>query len=267
MGRHSKQGFTIIETMLVLAVTGVLIASLLVGVGASIARQRYNDSVVTLKSHLQDQYARVDSVSNDRDATWTCGASATPAPGSVTGSVPGPGQSDCVLLGRYMSIVDGSVSMATVVGNEKATTAGLSDIDSVKSNYTLGISRSSIEDSSLEWGAKIAWPTSGSGARSPTMPRSIAILIIRSPDSGTTYTFTSDTVLNTTDITDANLRAMLVVGSNVPGQGSRTICVNPDGVVVPEMMAIAIGGAASGPGAIEIRSPAILTQAGSDVKC
>lgn len=264
MGTHFKQGFTLIETMLVLAITGVLIASLLVGVGSSIARQRYSDSVVTLKSQIQDQYAQVDNVSNGRDGTWTCGPSGIPTQGS-TGTA--PGQSKCVLLGRYLSIDGDKISSVTVAGYKKSKILGLSDIESLKQNYTLGISPSSVEDSTLEWGAKIAWPKSGSGARNPTTPRSLAILIVRSPDSGTIYTFTSDTVGKTTDLNNVKLDAMLVVGDSIPGQGSRTVCIDPDGAPVPELLAIDIGGAAGAPGAIEIRSAAVLLTAGSDIKC
>ena len=265
MGTHFKRGFTIIETRLVLAITGVLIAGLLIGVGSSISAQRYKDSVATFKSLLQDQYSQVTNVSNDRNANWTCDSAANPV--QSNGGV-APGQSDCVLLGRYMSIVGGSITQAVVVGYQNSQAAGASDITTLKSNYTLGISTSSIETSDLEWGAQIAWPTSGTSAKTPTTPRSISMLILRSPDSGTSYTFTSDVVNDISAVTTAILKAMMVEDTNaIPGQSQRTLCINPNGVGVPEMLAVYIGQAADGPSSIETRSYSVIQQNGGDSKC
>lgn len=264
--RHTiSQGFTIVETMLVLAVTGVLIATLLVGVGTTIHVQRYQDAVVSLKSLLQSQYSMVDDVTNDRTGSWSCSASAVPVQAQNGTS---PGQSDCVLLGRYVSIVDGDVHTASIVGYETATTAGVDDVATIKGNYTLGISPSSVETSTLEWGSKIAWPSSGSGAKSPTSPRALSMLIVRSPDSGTSYTFTSDTVYDVATVNSTNLKDMMITStSSVPGQLERTLCVDPDGVAVPDVMAVYIGQAASGPSAIETRTNGITTSLGGDTKC
>ena len=265
MGTHSKPGFTIIETMLVLAITGVLIAGLLVGIGSSISNQRYGDAVSSFKALLQDQYSRVSNVSNDRDADWTCAANATPV---QAGGGIAPGQSDCVLLGRYVGVVNGDISMATIVGYENSTAAGTNDITELKDNYTLGVSTSSVETTTLEWGAQIAWPSSGGGSKNPTTPRSIAILVVRSPNSGTTYTFSSDNVNDIDAVSDATLKSMLVESTTaIPGQSERTLCIDPNGVGVPEKLAVFIGRAANGPGSIESRSFTTIQANGGDSKC
>ncbi|HEY8886423.1 MAG TPA: type II secretion system protein [Candidatus Microsaccharimonas sp.] len=263
--KDSRRGFTIIETMLVLAVTGVLIATLLVGIGASINTQRYKDSVVSLKSLLQSQYSMASDVSNARSKNWTCSSSATPVPNAIGTAV---GQSDCVLLGRYISIVGGDVSSAAIVGYENSTASAPNDVAEINNNYTLGVSTDSIDSSTLEWGSAIAWPASGAGSKSPTTPRSIAILVIRSPSSGTSYTFTSDTVYDITTITSAALKTMMVVNTGaVPGQQQRTLCVDPNGVTVPEKIAVYIGQAASDSSAIETRTNATIQSLGGDTKC
>ncbi len=265
MGTHLKRGFTIIETMLVLAITGVLIAGLLIGVGSSVSAQRYKDSVATFKSLLQDQFSQVTNVSNDRDSNWTCGSAASPAQSNGGAA---PGQSDCVLLGRYVSVVGGDITQAVVVGYQNSQTAAASDVATVKADYTLGISTSSIATSSLEWGAQLAWPKAGTSAKSPTMPRSIAVLILRSPDSGTSYTFTSDTVNDISAVSSATLKAMMVESTTaIPGQSQRTLCIDPNGVGVPEMLAVYIGQAANGPGSIESRSFTVIKQNGGDSQC
>lgn len=265
MGKHFTHGFTIIETMLVLAITGVLVAGLFIGVGSSVSTQRYKDAVVTFKSFMQSQYAQVSDVTNTRDANWTCGAAASPEQTNIGVA---PGQSDCVLLGRYVSIVGGDVTSAVVVGYQTSNTLSGTDIAKLRNNYTLGISTSSISTSTLEWGSQIAWPQSGTGSKNPIMPRSFAMLIVRSPESGTTYTFTSDTVNAIDAVSSATLKTLLVESvSTVPGQAARILCVDPNGVGVPDRLAIYIGQAADGPGAIESRSQLVIEQNGGDSKC
>ena len=258
MGRHFTQqmtkGFTIIETMLVLAITGLLVAGMLAGLGSSIGVQRYKDSVATLKSQLQAEYSQIDNVTNGRDASWTCGLTATPAQGGSGGKQ--PGQTDCVLLGRYTAIVGSEMTTASVIGYENSTALGVNDVATIKSNYTLGISDDTITQSLLEWGSAIAWPVSGPDAKPAGTSRSIAILMLRSPNSGTSYTFTSDTVTDISSVSSTTLQNMMVVGPTVPGQKRQTICIDPNGIIVPEKIAIYINEAANGPSSIESRTNA-----------
>jgi len=271
MGTQHTRGFTIIETMLVLAITGVLIAGLLTGIGASIGVQRYRDSVTSLKSLVQDQYARVTNVSNDRNEKWTCDASATPV--STANSGIAPGQTDCVLLGRYLSISDGAISMATVVGYGNNTTSptGTSDVKQMKDNYTFGIAKDSIETPTIEWGSTISWPVKGTGSLSDQTPHRIGILIVRSPQTGALYTFTSSPLATVTEIdtisSDA-LKELLVEGTaTIPGQSARSVCINPDGVVVPERFALFINEAATGATSIETRTNNTTKDLGGTTEC
>ncbi|MDB5179925.1 MAG: hypothetical protein JWN12_557 [Candidatus Saccharibacteria bacterium] len=275
MGIHFKQGFTIIETMLVLAVTGVLIATLLVGTGSSINAQRYKDSVTTLTATLQAQYSQVNNVTNVRDTNGTCGSTAIPVDNA---SGVAPGQSDCVLMGRYVSIVNDTINAASILGYKKSGITATNDITDITTNYQLGISTSSVTTTTLEWGASIAWPKNGGeddapAAVSPTPPqRAISILIVRSPISGTSYTFTSDTVYDINTITSANLTAMMVANTaTVPGQMQRYLCVDPSPgstiVTVPEKLSVVIDQSAGDASAIEMRSDAVTASLGGKTKC
>jgi type II secretory pathway pseudopilin PulG len=267
MGTTYKDGFTILETMLFLALTGLLIAGVLVGVGVSINIQRYRDSVTSLKSFLQSQYSDIANVQNDRGDNWKCGTTAIT---SQTGTVQNRGQSDCVIVGKYISIEQGVTKVATVNAYESSTTGSGNDIAVLKSNYTLGLSTVNQQTDSLAWGTVIAWAksTSGSGAdntgvdkKNPTTPRSIAILIIRSPTSGSIYTFTSDTVVSISGVTDAVLKAMLVTGVGaLPSQKERTICVDSQGLVSTGSVAIVIHAYATAETSIETRSNDVATQ-------
>ena len=57
MKKHT--GFTLIEVMIFLAISGILIIGIIVGTGGTIARHRYNDAVQDLAQALRGQYASV----------------------------------------------------------------------------------------------------------------------------------------------------------------------------------------------------------------
>ena len=63
-----KKAFTIIEVMLVLGVSGLMIATMLIGWNANIEKQRYNDSVNTFKSDLQSVFSDVEKVIRELNA-------------------------------------------------------------------------------------------------------------------------------------------------------------------------------------------------------
>ena len=265
MSTTSKAGFTIIETMLFLAITGLLIAGMLVGVGTSINVQRYRDSVISLKSLLQDQYSQINSVNNDRDGTWSCDAAAQTSQGSAPEA---RGQSDCVILGRYVTIVDNDITVVPVTGAQSSVVTG-NDVYILKNGYKLGLWAAGEQKSTLDWGTKIAWPVSGGGSASHAVgsSRSIAILMVRSPDSGSVYTFTSDTIPTDDSISKGGLSGMLVSADAIPGQGERTICVDPNGLVITQRQAVFIHSFATNDSAIESRSNDVIQSLGGDTKC
>lgn len=272
MGTHFKQGFTIIETMLVLAITGVLIASLIVGVGGTVNAQRYKDSVNSLQALLQDQYDQVDNVTNvnPRESTWTCDTAANTAEQTAPGEGTAPGQSDCVLMGRYVSIANDTVSTAAVVGYKNSTAIETTDVSDLKTNYAFGIAKDSIETSTLEWGAAIAWPVSGIDSKTAG-DRTFAMLVLRSPESGFTYTFTSDSDAPIDATSSGTLKNMMVVGNSIPGQAQRFLCVDPSpgssGLTVPEKLSVTIDRGASAPSAVEIRTQNVNKDLGQASSC
>ncbi|MEO6109428.1 MAG: hypothetical protein ABIP50_00245 [Candidatus Saccharimonadales bacterium] len=260
MGNRSH-GFTIIETMLFLGISGILIVSLLAGTGATIGIQRYKDSVETFKSFLQGQYAELSSVRNGRDSGWTCDANGSTIATSIpTDGVP-VGQSDCELVGRYVTIVDSDITAYSVtarkLSNPPAAVPGDTDVSKMANSYNYNLASDTKDDSQLEWGARIAWPTLGQGSKPSGSSRSIAMLFIRSPETGVTYTFTSDIV--PADPSPTTLKAMIVAGVTAPGkQGSRTLCIDSNGSILGSDQSIYIYAAASGPSSVETRSNAYI---------
>ncbi len=239
-----KPGFTIIETMLFLAVTGVLVVSILTGTGTSINIQRYRDSVSTFKAALEQQYSDVSTVRNEvRAAAVSCDANALI---NTSGTTLPRGQSECVVLGRYVTVIDADVTVSSVIGNNPTPASSYtSDINELQA-YNLSLLTTSTETSRLEWGARIAWPSSGVDAKAPTVPRQIALLILRSPTSGLTYTFSSH------DVTTP-LRNVIVAGNVIPGQSQQRLCIDSDGGFKGGL-AVVIGAYASTASSIQVRS-------------
>lgn len=265
MGTHKTSGFTIIETMLVLAITGALVAGLFVGIGTSINAQRYRDAVETFKLTLQTQYAELSSVINSRDDNWVCdGQASTEASGVVV-----RGQSDCLLIGRLVTVNQSDISIYTVLGREQSTPdIDDNDIERLRTNYALNISNVEAERTTLEWGTQIAWPVEGAGSRGngqPTTPRSLSILYVRSPDSGQMYTFSNSDAPD--EVTGAYLQSMLVEGNAVPGQGERIVCINSNGFFVGDDRSVVIGRFAAVPSAIETSTNEIIANEGRDTRC
>jgi len=244
MGTKYRPGFTIVETVMFLAVTGLLVTAILVSTGSTINVQRYRDSVSTLKSYIQDQYSEVFNVRNEEKSTdLACDSNAV-----VTGSgdTKARGQGDCVVIGRFTTISDNALQSSTVVGFGSSSKTIASDIDDLSSSYKISLLPGSESTTLMEWGTRIAWPASGPEGRAPTTPRDIAILILRSPRSGVSYTFTTDNI-------NSQLEDMIVQGDSVPGQAARKICVNSDGLF-DNNMSILINAFASNQSAVETRS-------------
>jgi hypothetical protein len=181
-------------------------------------------------------------------------------------------------MGRYVSVVNDTITAASILGYEKSNIAATNDITDITTNYQLGISPSSVTTTTLEWGAAIAWPKSGGDDDAPTgvLPtppqRAIGILIVRSPISGTTYTFTSNTVYNINTITSANLIAMMAPNSaTLSGQMQRYLCIDPSPgslvVTGSEKLSVVIDQSASDASGIEMRSDSVTASLGGKTRC
>jgi len=239
MGAKTQTGFTIIEVMLFLAITGMLAAAILVGSGVAIGQQRYRDSVGSLQSYIQQQYNKVINVTNDRDKSWTCDSNGTVTQVDNPSAGDARGTTDCVVLGRLMTIDQTGTNLksSVVVGyrNPNAITK-TSDIDEIVTNYKLGIAPIDQDDESVSWGAQVVKPKTST-------PMSLSILVIRSPLSGALLTFTKEGV-------QTNISSM-VDAANMSTQ--RDLCVNADvGSFVGGRMEIRIEPFASSQSSVQV---------------
>lgn len=95
-------GFTIIEVILFLAISGMLLLMAMIGSGEMARHARFSDTVNSFHSNVQRYYEEVTNGVNTRATTGACGA------GSVEG-----GTDSCLLLGRVISFGE-DTSMGTV---------------------------------------------------------------------------------------------------------------------------------------------------------
>jgi len=274
MGNHKLAGFTIIETVLFLGISSFLIVALIAGTGNSVNIQRYNDAVQTFKGTLQQQYADVSSVQNSRNNTWSCGSTVAPITTGATDE--NRGQSKCILVGKYVRLEDEKISIYKVIGYQQATATLANDILSLKNNYRLNVLRDDVDNSTLEWGTRISYPKTQGGSANTTFPkpqnpRKLAFLIVRSPDSGQVYTFsTSDPdVPDDANINPTSLSNMIVAGGFTPGtaQGARFICINSDGLLNNNPTAVLVNAFASSASAVETQTNDMMNTSVLGYKC
>lgn len=163
-------GFTIIETMLFLAIAGLIFAGLVAGTNGAIRRQRYKDSVQGFVDDLRDLYSLVENTQVLKyDGTAKCAVGTDGTDGSE-----GRGRSNCSVYGIYAIISPNHGNKNTieaywVIGTDQSLVRGASsDIEFFKDYAQVG-TKYMIGDSSIEqhinvkshsilWGADVAIP-------------------------------------------------------------------------------------------------------------
>lgn len=239
MGTQNNIGFTIIETMLFLGVAGALTVGILVGSGVAINQQRYRDSVNSVKSFIQQQYSEVTNVVNGRDGSQACAANAVVVqPPQIV--VPEPrGASDCMLLGRYITITENG-SQLTAVNVVGYRTPGAdeepSDIEEIANNYQLGTSTIDQDVVDVPWSARIV-------QENTTQPLELSMLILRSPLSGSIMTYTRQGAV-------ADIASIVAVENS---NTARNLCINASSAAIGgNRMAVQISPNATSQGSIQI---------------
>ena len=223
-----RQGFTLIEVSLFLAITALLFFGVTLGVRGSIFQQRYNDSVQNFAEFLRSTYSEVTNVEHT-----------------------GTGTSDQAIYGKILSfgesydlagnnINENKVFSYVVVGNigDNCSSGGgngcnvLQILQSlganiVKDGELVGIPR----EYTLKWGAGLQTTATYSGAY---VPFSGMVLIVRHPETGTVYTFFNENKMEVNHMlkTGAPISLSLVNNAGVSNnwvQQEIDFCINPFG--------------------------------------
>lgn len=229
------RGFTIIEVMLFLSISGVLFVGLMIGVNNSIEHQRYRDSVVSLTSLLQQQYSEVINTRNDRNDTWNCRASIA-TPGIESGQP--RGTSDCVVLGRYIQTRGNNSILETgdVIGSEPlSVSTGDSDIGILLA-YQPKVAATVQTQYTPEWGVALRNPEG--------QAIDFSALILRSPSSGLIKVFVNH---------GAMPPQLIDMINNDAAKQKITICVESDNWSAGPTQAVVIDAAIAGANGITTR--------------
>lgn len=201
-------GFTVIEVVLFLAISGAMAIALLVGISAAIQRQQYRDAVHSFAGFFSDQYSKVLSVENDRQATDACPLSSRASE---------RGQSDCVIVGRHVLKVAGQQRYVarTVIALRDGPASG-------PGQWRYALSSDSA-DYDVPWGVKTK--LSGEAEEGP-----ITFLLLRRPESGEVVLRIAGTVAESAqDITD-------LAGAH--RQHDQEVCVYDDGWLQTERQSL-----------------------------
>jgi type II secretory pathway pseudopilin PulG len=193
-------GFTIIEVSLWISITGLLMMLLLVGWNISINTQSYHDSTRSFATFLQQQYTGIMDVTNDRDAKKTCSiqAGGTKAEVADAPTVETRGQTDCVLLGKYI-YTDGTKAVSyTVIGKDKPdeTIPALTDEKQTFTKTAATVMKTS--DGAAPTAYTIPW-TPKLYEKSDVANTKLIIAIMRSPTTGAVYTRWTTTSVSVDD--------------------------------------------------------------------
>lgn len=167
--REQKLGFTIIEVMLVLAISGLMLIGVLGGTFDSIQTQRYNDSLNGFAESLRKIY---NEVLNPRSSMAEGGGASNKA---IYGKI---------IIFKGDTTAPDKFYSVTLVGNVKAPEKEEGFIEAL-ANQQVKAMCNTVSEHTVSWGSGI-YVTSGVGGEATT-PYKGAIIIARSPLSGSVH--------------------------------------------------------------------------------
>lgn len=226
-------GFTIIETMLFLAIAGLIFAGLVAGTNGAIRRQRYKDSVQGFVDDLRDLYSLVENTQVLKyDGTAKCAVGTDGTDGSE-----GRGRSNCSVYGIYAIISPNhgnknNIEAYWVIGTDQSLVRGASsDIEFFKDYAQVGtkymidgdsaLQHINVKSHSILWGADVAIPCNSGfaadikdnlhmavqgcdvvGSVLSNAQNQVELFIYRSPITGSINTLSSMKVDDTANASD-----------------------------------------------------------------
>lgn len=171
-----KKGFTLVEVALFLALSGLLVAAVIIGTSRSISEKRYNDTVDNFVSYLEGLYSSVNY---------------------VRGTV-GGGKSDKAIYGKLINMVTTArkTTFTSYTIKNGASTSNVTESDALEAFFQTGDDPELVPDSGEDyipsWGG---WtnvqfvPGDDKMVDAADQKSQILLLLIRHPRSGMTSTY------------------------------------------------------------------------------
>ena len=259
VAKNTNQGFTMIEVMLFLAVTGLLFVTLMFGISTAVGRERYNDSVHNLEEILKEQYSLAANTQGRFEGTSDCllrlGGD-NPRVEPLPDGNQDPGRTQCLIYGRVIHFRDRYIITSTLVGADprnqdvadRLADAGNSNVRHLQ---LLGLSSFGIftETQRIAWDATPRPPRGGNNNNADWSTSNNTIVIARSPMSGTTMTFVGRLNTNTDWSSTVPIHGLISV-ENL--QRGLEICVDGSNIFGGRTRAVVVAANGSGPAAVSI---------------
>ena len=197
------QGFTILELMIVLGLLSLLLSSFFIASQNNISYSTYRDSIFDLQTFLSKQYSQVLNPKGSTENSIVC--TFNPDLNISTGSA-NKGQSDCVILGRYIFTPDSSghkIYSYPVFG--KIIRTGLEDLALLKDSSRMKIDYYDGDLLDLKEKYTLTYSSTMKNSDNSANLR-FSMLIVKSPTSGNIYSLISpESVLNVNDLINSRL--------------------------------------------------------------
>ena len=219
MKRGRPAGFTIIEAMLFLAISGLMVMLVMISAARPINIQRYRDSVNSFVAYLQNEYDKAVNVQNNRSQNLNCSLGGEVAEGGAEAS--GRGTSECSIIGRLIESSDGIAFSSRPVYATNNADPSLSDTSALVASALKTSDLDTIDNYRLEWETKLVSKGSFNGSVLP-----LKLLIVRSPSSGSIRSY-----VNTTT---NHLSPAQIINSD-DSQRQIELCLDPSGLVANSM--------------------------------
>ena len=218
--KRRRRGYTLVEVMLFLAITGLLFVGIALGVQNSMFQQRYNDSVQGFADFLRNVYSQTSNVQN-----------------STSG-----GRSEMAFYGKLVVFGesktldgadnnDGEIYSYDVVGAAEGSLSGntLEDLKSLGATiWNDGGFAGNVEAYKPRWQARIQ------GTDNNGKDFEGALLVVRNPQSGTVFTFKTGEKLEINNGPE-DFKLINYLGENSKFEYEQVdFCVNPDGEQVSD---------------------------------
>lgn len=199
MSQQKAHGFTVIEVMIFLSISGLLIIIAFMGTGSSLARAQFKDGMSTIQSFVQQQYSDVQNGLNLRTnivGSPECGP-----------SNPIPGTGKCLFLGKLITFDPANGNQIVVYPVVSSTAPSSND----------SMSESQMLDAYNPIVAKSTGPPHGPNDLREYFDLPWQIKSIRSCDRSKLDTITADKMLGDCDVAGGSFDSYLILRSPQSG--------------------------------------------------
>ena len=236
---RGEEGFTIIEVSLFLAVSALILVSLVFGMRFMISRMHFSDAMNSTTSWIQTQFEEVRSGMNANQGTTldlsSLGCNA--ATGGTTSNAVS-GTSNCLMIGKLLVMnPSGTSTVGSVAASQTITAyyvvataapANLAGDDNTAiQNLTLQVVGSASQSFLIPWGDGVAQAFVDNSAATPTSFNQVAIL--RSPVSNgilAYYLKRTGTTGSLTGLGTPSQSGVILLGNQDSGYNGGAICLS-----------------------------------------